>query len=165
MGRSLGLMAVVIAGLLLLGPARTLVFPDDAKWQGFDYRGELTAFERASGTAPVAPHGLPASWRANASSAHHTPSFDQLHIGWAVPGSAFAGLDEVTGQSQVPLAELVGDVGLKVRGTTIIDGRSWQVRTSARGETAYTARIRGLLLVVTGDATDAQLRLLAASLD
>lgn len=164
MGRSLGLMALVIAGLLLLGPARTLVFPNDAEWQGYDPSGSLTGFERVSGVAPLRPEGLPDTWRVNASSVQHTPKSDRLHIGWAVPGSAFAGLEELTGQWRRPLTELVGEEGLDVRRTTDIAGRTWDVRMSARGETVYTAEIGELLVVVTGDATDVQLRLLAASL-
>jgi hypothetical protein len=53
---------------------------------------------------------------------------------------------------------------MEVRGTTEIAGRSWDVRSSGRGETVYTAAVGELLVVVTGDATDTQLRLLAASL-
>jgi hypothetical protein len=164
MGRSLGLMAVVIAGLLLLGPARTLVFPHDAEWQGQDPSGSLTAFERASDVTPVRPDGLPDSWRVNASSAHHTPDYDQLHIGWAVPGTAFAGLDEFTGDFAGPLAEQLGIELKPAAPTTDIGGRTWMALKSARGETAYTAKIGELFVVVTGDATDAQLRLLASSL-
>jgi hypothetical protein len=164
MGRSLGLMAVVIAGLLLLGPARTLVFPHDAEWQGSNFTGAMSSFERASGVTPQRPEGLPDTWRVNTASARHKPQYDQVHVGWAVPGSAFAGLDELAGRWRTPLAELIGDEGMEVRGTTEIAGRSWDVRSSGRGETVYTAAVGELLVVVTGDATDTQLRLLAASL-
>jgi hypothetical protein len=163
MGRSLGLMAVVIAALLLLGPARTLVFPHSAEWKGYDPSGSLTAFERASGVAPLRPEGVPDTWRVNASSARHEPGYDQLHIGFAVPGSAFAGLDELAGKWQPALEEL-GIEFMPVPPTTSIDGRTWVILQSARGETAYTAKVGELFVVVTGDATDTQLRLLADSL-
>jgi hypothetical protein len=163
MGRSLGLMAVVIAGLLLLGPARTLVFPGDAEWQGYDPSGSLTAFERASGVTPLRPEGVPDTWRVNASSAVHRSGYDQLHIGFAVPGSAYAGLDELAGNWQPALEELGVEVG-PVPPTMDINGRRWMTLRSARGEEALVAKIGDLFVVITGDASDTQLQLLAASL-
>src|SRR4051812_50067873 len=63
MGRSLGLMAVVIAVLLLIGPARTLVFPGSAKMQAVDYSHRVTAFKEVAGIV-LAPTDLPPGWRA-----------------------------------------------------------------------------------------------------
>src|SRR3954454_5972116 len=65
MARSLGLMAVVIAGLLLLGPARTLVFPGGSERGPVDYTEPVNALEQVTPHALV-PVGLPADWRANA---------------------------------------------------------------------------------------------------
>jgi len=164
MGRSLGLMVVVVAALMLLGPARTLIFPGDAEWKAVDYTGTLTGFQRLTGTPPLRPTGLPSSWRANASTLRHTASADVLHVGWAVPGSHFAGLDEGVGPEQPLLDDSLGRAGRSVRGAATIDGERWDVRRSGRGETALTRQIGTVLVIVTGDATDAQLRVLAASL-
>jgi hypothetical protein len=165
MARSLGLMAVVVAGLLLLGPARTLVFPDDAKWQPVDYSSALRGFESVTGVAPLAPAGLPASWRANAGRVlAQDDGTAQLHVGWAVPGDRFAGLDETTGNGPALLRQVAGDGNVRAAGTTTVDGTVWQTTTSQRGEPVLFRRADGLTIVVTGDAGMAGLRLLAGSL-
>jgi hypothetical protein len=163
MGRSLGLMALVIVALLFLGPARALLFPGNDRMPAADYTSSLTGFARTAGVTPLAPTGLPASWRANAAGLHHTPSYDDLHIGWAVPGAHFAGLDEFTGQEH---AAEVSVLGREVTSTTAVTiaGMQWQLGRSQRGETALIRQAGALVVVVTGDATDVQLRLLAGSL-
>jgi hypothetical protein len=59
---------------------------------------------------------------------------------------------------------VLGAVGSKLRGTTDINGAAWDIRTSDRHETAYTRTVGRVFIVVTGNATDAELRLLAGSL-
>jgi len=59
---------------------------------------------------------------------------------------------------------VLGSNGLAVRGTTSIGGAVWQQRVSDRGEAALSRQIGHVTVVVTGDATGAQLALLAASL-
>src|SRR3954470_3439252 len=96
MRRSLGLMAVVIGVFLLIGPARTLVFPGSAKMQPVDYSHRVTAFKDVAGIV-LTPTLLPGGWRANAASFESTHGRAHLHIGFATPGSRFAGLDESNG--------------------------------------------------------------------
>lgn len=165
MVRSLGLMAVIVAALLFIG-ARYLIMPGSAERPPpADYSSVVQDFPRAAGAPVLAPTSLPASWRANA--ARLTAPSDgvtQLHIGWAVPGSRYAGLDEATGPPTALVGTVLGTAGLTVRGTTTIAGAVWQQRVSARGERAYTRQDGRLTVVVTGNATDTQLRLLAGSL-
>src|SRR3954464_9666766 len=80
MARSLGLMAVVIAALLLLGPARTLVFPGSAKVQPVDYTPRAAAFKQVAGTV-LAPADLPSGWRANAATFDSARGQARLHVG------------------------------------------------------------------------------------
>ena len=87
-----------------------------------------------------------------------------MHVGWSLPATRYAGLDEATGNPQVVLADVLGRRGSTVSGTTSIDGTPWQQRVSDRGETALTRTAGPLTVVVTGNATDAELRLLAALL-
>jgi hypothetical protein len=165
MARSLGLMAIIVAALLFLG-ARYLIMPGSAdRMPPADYSSELQAFPREVHGSVLVPTGLPPSWRANAARLSH-PSNDvtQLHIGWATPGSRFAGLDEANGAATALLSAVLGTRGLAVRGTTIINGVVWQQRVSSRGEPAISRHAGNVTVVVTGDATDTQLRLLAASL-
>lgn len=165
MVRSLGLLLVVIAALLFIGPARSLILPSSKdKMQAVDYSGYVSGFNDISSTPALVPSGLPTSWRANAGRLDHTATTAHLHIGWAVPGTAFAGLDESTGSPAALLREVTGRSSLQSRGTTTIAGEPWTVRQSSRGETTYTRDANGLFVIVTGNATDAQLRLLAAAL-
>jgi uncharacterized protein DUF4245 len=163
MARSLGLMAVVIAALLLIGPARTLVFPGAAKLRPVDYTHQVAAFKAIAGTV-LSPTDLPKAWRANSASFDSTPVRAHLHVGFATPGSLFAGFDESNGPAAQLISRVLGPRGAKVTGTTTIAGGSWEMRRSQRGEQALTTTTGRLTLVVTGSATDAQLRTLAGSL-
>lgn len=165
MARSLGLLLAIVAALLFIGPARSLILPGSKdKMQPIDYSGYVRGFNDLSTTPAVVPTGLPTSWRANAGDLSHTSTSAHLHIGWAVPGTAFAGLDEATGSSDALLRQVTGPASVQSRGTTTIGGESWTVRRSSRGETTYTRDVDGVFVIITGNATDTQLRLLAASL-
>jgi Protein of unknown function (DUF4245) len=164
MVRSLGLMAIVVAAVLLLA-GRALIFPGSARMPPVGYTDDVAGFRTLAGVPALAPAGLPASWRANAASlSQPRAGVVQLHVGWAVPGSAYAGLDEATGPGSAVIASVLGGRGAAVIGTTTIDGRSWQLRRSDRGEEALTLSGAPVTVVVTGSATDAQLRTLAGSL-
>src|SRR3954453_22615907 len=163
MGRSLGLMAVVIAVLLLIGPARTLIFPGSAKVQPVDYSHRVTAFKNVVGIV-LAPTDLPRGWRANAATFGSARGRAHLHIGFATPGSLFAGVDESNGPPAQLLSGVLGPRGTTVTGTTTIAGETWETRRSQRGEQALTVTRGPLTVVVTGSATERQLRTLAGSL-
>jgi hypothetical protein len=62
------------------------------------------------------------------------------------------------------LRTVTGQSALRVRGHTTIAEATWTVRRSDRGETVYARDVSGVFVIITGDATDAQLRLLASSL-
>jgi hypothetical protein len=162
--RSLGLMLVIILALLFIGPARSLIFPGKDRMPAVDYAGAVTGFDDVAGSPAVVPSGLPSSWRPNAASVDNITSAPHLHIGWAVPGTAFAGLDEGTGNANALLRSVVGRDALEVRTSTTIAGEVWSVRRSNRGETVFARNVNGTFVVITGSAKDAQLRLLAASL-
>jgi hypothetical protein len=164
MARSLGLMAVVVAALLFLG-GRYLIAPGAAdRMPPADYSGVVQAFGDDTGTV-LTPRGLPSTWRANAARLLHPASgAEQMHVGWVTTDSRFAGLDEASGADALVLSQVLGAAGSAVRGSTTIADTGWQVRRSDRGETAYTRLAGKTLVIVTGNATDAELRLLAQSL-
>jgi Protein of unknown function (DUF4245) len=163
MARSLGLMAVVITALLLLGPARTLVFPGDSTMKPVDYSHQVSAFAEVAGSV-LSPVGVPHGWRANAARFDRSRGSARLHIGFATPGSHFAGLDETNGPAAALIANVLGARAATVTGTTTIDGDTWELRRSDRGEEALTLTTGGLTVVITGSASDQQLRTLAGSL-
>jgi hypothetical protein len=166
MALSLGLMAVVIAGLLFIGPARALVLPGAHRMAAVDYADVAKGFGTVTHHAAVVPVRLPASWRANAARLTRATGAigTCLHIGWATPGSLFAGLDECDGAPDRLVHSVLGSRGAAVRGTRGIGGSEWQTRVSQRGEQAVTRSFGAVFVVVTGSATDAQLSLLASSL-
>jgi len=165
MVRSLGLMAVIVTALLFIG-ARYLIMPGSAERPPpADYSSVVQDFPRAAGVPVLAPGALPTTWRANAARlAAPAAGAMQLHIGWAVPGSRYAGLDEATGSPAALISSVLGSRGQQASGTTTIGGVVWDQRTSSLGERAYTRQVGKVTVVVTGNATDEQLRLLAGSL-
>ena len=166
MGRSLGLMAVIMAAVLLLTPARGLIFPDrNDRMPAVDYSDVVTGFHQVTGQAALAPAGLPTSWRANATNLTGSSAVDErLHIGFVTPGSRYAGLDETTGDGFALIKDVLGNRGIATIGSTTIDGVTWQVHTSDRGERSLTRAVDGLTVVVTGNARYADLNRLCASL-
>ena len=164
MARSLGLMVVVVAALLLLGPGRTLLFPGDDRRPVVDYSHVAAAFTTEAGTPAVLPVALPAGWRPNAATLTRPKTGVRLHVGWTTPGEKFAGLDESVGPPTRFVVTVLGRRGVTTVGTIEIGSRTWEVRRSQRGETALTRAFGDVTVVVTGDAPDLQLGDLAASL-
>lgn len=163
MVRSFGLMAIVVAVTLVFVPG--LFHPSASqRFPRVDYSDYVTGFRQLTGRAALVPAGLPSDWKANAARLTGKRHNAHLHIGWAVPGSEYAGLEE----SVIPASEFIrsalGARALAVTGFQQIDGVAWQRRTSSRGEPALTRTTAGLTLVVTGSATPQQLATLAASL-
>ena len=165
MGRSLGLMAIIMAAVLFLTPARGLIFPDKKdRMPPVDYSSVVSGFATVSHHRALVPAGLPSSWRANASSLFgNTPSNAHFHVGWVTPGSQFAGLDESTGDPDGLIKSVLGNRGATVTGTTSIGGSEWQLRISDMGERSLTRTADGLTVVITG-SPKADINLLCASL-
>src|SRR4051794_25016467 len=153
MGRSLGLMAVVIAVLLLIGPARTLVFPGSAKMQPVDYSHRVTAFKDVAGIV-LAPTDLPRGWRANAASLDSIRGRAHLHIGFATPGEGFAGVDESNGSPGQLVRDILGARGSRVTGTTTVAGQTWEMRRSQGGGQGLTGKNGAATGGGTGKPTD-----------
>jgi hypothetical protein len=166
MGRSLGLMAVIMAVVLLATPARGLIFPDrNDRMPAKDYSSVVSGFGQVTHRPALAPAGLPSSWRANAANLSGSSAADErLHIGFVTPDSSYAGLDETTGDGAALIADVLGRRAATTTGTTTIDGTTWDVRTSDRGERSLTRVADGLTVVVTGNARAADLDRLCASL-
>lgn len=166
MGRSLGLMAVIMAVVLFATPARGLIFPDrNDRMPAVDYSDVVSGFGQVTHHPALGPAGLPTTWRANAANLSGSSAADErLHIGFATPGSRYAGVDETTGDPAALIHDVLGPRGAATTGTTTIDGAVWDVRTSDRGERSLTRTVDGLTIVVTGNARPADLDVLCGSL-
>jgi hypothetical protein len=163
MVRSLGLIAVIVAVTLLFVPS---LF-DPGKSDRFpvaDFSDYVTGFHEVTGRAALAPDPVPSGWRANAGALTGPKAAEHLHIGFAVPGSRYAGLEESVAPARTFIASVLGVRGTTVTGRVPISGAVWRSSTSARGEYSLARTVHGLTVVVTGSASAAQLRTLAASL-
>jgi Protein of unknown function (DUF4245) len=151
--------------------------PHAAQPVAISYRGDQAALARLAPYPAVAPAGLPASW---------TPVSSDLTTGGPVSGTAGAGtvtwaLGYATPDGAlVSLEETNASAAPFVRrmtnnGTVLLPaqpppagpgGRAWTFSaTPARGQRSmYATSPAGFTVVVTGSATWADLRLLAASL-
>lgn len=164
MGRSLGLMAVILAIVLFATPARELIFSRNLV-APVDYSGYVQGFGRVAHLPAFAPVGLPSSWRANSATlTGSSAANERLHIGFVTPGSRYAALEETTGDSAAFISAMLGTRGATTFGTTTIDGVTWDVRTSDRGERSLTRTVGRVTVVVTGNARTDDLDRLAASL-
>lgn len=165
MARSLALMAVVIAALLFLGPARALIFPGGDRMAPVDFSHQIRGFATLAGTPALAPLHSPQGWRATTATLSRSARHGAvLHIGWATPGSRYAGLDETSGDGRSLVRSVLGARGERVLGVVGLGSTTWQRRASQRGEEALTRQAGPLTIVITGNATGAQLGLLATSL-
>ncbi|SCX38279.1 Protein of unknown function [Klenkia marina] len=114
----------------------------------------------------LVPQDLPAGWRptsvrTDAGQATEAGDPVTLSIGWFTPGEEYAGFVIGDDPRAEDLAEVVD--GARDGGVVEIGDRRWEQLTTARGETAFRLEDGAATVVVTGSATDDELRTLAAS--
>ncbi len=132
-----------------------------------DTSGGIQLASARAGYPLLVPQDLPEDWRAtsirtDAGAATEAGDPVTLAIGWVTPGEEFAGY--VIGDD--PRADDLDAVlsGAEEAGTVQIGGRGWVELTTAREETAYRLDAgAGVVAVVTGSASDDELRTLAAA--
>ena len=155
----------------LLGAAIIVVAvpaPHAAEPVPVSYRGDLTELAALAPYPAVAPAGLPASWQPVSSlltvGGANGAGTVTWQLGFTTPDGLLASLEE----SNAPAAGFIRRMTNDGTGLTSIDlnGRSWsRTNTPSRGQRSlYFTGPAGLVVVVTGNATWAQLRQLAASL-
>jgi hypothetical protein len=122
------------------------------------------AAAQASYTVLV-PSGLssgyrPTSARTDAGSVRHGDPVT-LQIGYLTPSQQYAGFAE----SDDPRADALTSVldGAQEHGTVDLGGTVWTRSTTGRGETALSLRSGSLTVVITGSASDTELRTVAGS--
>lgn len=163
MVRSLGLVAVVIAATLIFVPG--LLHPNKSqRFAGVDYTDYVVGFRQLTGKVALRPYSLPYGWKSNAASLTGTKTTAHLHIGWAAPGGHFAGLEESVTDPAAFVSSTLGVPMNAPTNTVVIGDEKWQTLTSGRGEYSLTRARAGVIFVITGSATEAQLRLLAEAL-
>jgi hypothetical protein len=137
------------------------------------YRGDLIKLARLAPYPAVAPVGLPASWQPVSSGltvgGANGAGTVTWQLGYTTPGGSLASLEETNAGAAAFVRRMTND------GTVLptsqlaparLDGRTWNLSaTPARGQRSmYVTSPAGFTIVVTGNATWAELRELAASL-
>jgi Protein of unknown function (DUF4245) len=155
----------------LLGAAIIIVAvpaPHAAEPVTISYAGDLARLARLAPYPAVAPAGLPASWQPVSSGlavgGANGPGTVTWQLGFMTPDGALAALAESDASAAAFVRRMTND------GTPLtparLDGRTWSLSaTPSRGQRSmYVTSPPGFTVVVTGDATWAELRELAASL-
>ena len=142
--------------------------PHAAEPVTISYRSDLAKLTRLASYPVVAPQDLPATWQpvssGLAAGGANGAGTVTWQLGYATPDGALATLEE----TNAPAASFVQR--MTNSGTTLgpvqVNGRAWTLAsTPARGQRSmYVTGADRLTLVVTGNASWAQLRQLAASL-
>lgn len=142
------------------------------------YRGDLAALARLAPYPAVAPAGLPASWQpvssALAVGGANGAGTVTWHLGYVTPGGALASLEETNASAGAFVRRMTND-GTALPPSQLapsqlaparLDGQTWNLSaTPARGQRSmYVISPAGFTVVITGNATWAELRELAASL-
>ena len=142
------------------------------------YRGNLVRLARLAPYPAVAPVGLPDSWQPVSSGltvgGANGAGTVTWQLGYTTPGGSLASLEETNASAGAFVRRMTND------GTALLpsqlapsqlapgrlDGQTWHLSaTPARGQRSmYVTSPAGFTVVVTGNATWAELRDLAASL-
>ena len=132
------------------------------------YRADLAKLSRLAPYPAVAPHGLPASWRPVGSGlavgGANGAGTVTWHLDFTTPDGLLASLEETNAGAAAFVRRMTNN------GTALapssVDGRTWNLSaTPARGQRSmYRVSPAGFTVVITGNATWAELRQLAASL-
>jgi hypothetical protein len=155
----------------LLGAAVIIVAvpaPHAAVPVPISYAGDLARLARLAPYPAVAPAGLPASWQPVSSSVAVGGANGRGTVTWQLgfmtPGGALAALAESNASPAAFARRMTND------GTALtpadLNGQTWCLNSApGRGQRSmYLTSAAGFTLVITGNATWAQLRELAASL-
>jgi hypothetical protein len=166
-----------LAGLGCLAAAAVVVVaipaPHAAEPVPVSYRGDLARLARLAPYPAVAPAGLPASWQPVSSSlaagGANGAGTVTWHLGYQTPDGALASVEETNASAGAFVRRMTNDgttPGPARLAPAPLDGGTWRLSaTPARGQRSmYVTSPAGFTVVVTGNATWAELRQLAASL-
>ena len=154
---------VAVAALIVAIP-----MPHAAEPVTISYHSDLVKLTRLAPYQAVAPAGLPATWQPVSSGlavgGANGAGTVTWQLGYATPDNALATLEE-TNASAAGFIRRMTNSGTTV-GTIQVSGQAWtQSSTPARGQRSiYVTNADHVTLIVTGNASWAQLSDLAAAL-
>jgi hypothetical protein len=131
------------------------------------YRADLARLAAAAPYPAVAPGGLPGSWQpvssALALGGGNGPGTVTWHLGYLTPDGSLASVEE-SNASAAGFVRRMTNEGTALT-PAVLAGRTWsRSATPARGQRSMYLTGAGFTVVVTGNASWAELRELAASL-
>ncbi len=162
-GRSVLTCLVLCAAIIVAVPLHHATGP-----VAVGYQGDLAKLTRTASYTVVAPVGLPEPWTPVSSSlaagGANGPGTVTWHLGYMTPSGSLASLEE-TNASAATFIRRMTNSGAPAAAARIA-GQTWSASsTPGRDQRSlYRTRPGGPTLVVTGTATWAELRTLAASL-
>ncbi len=150
----------------LLGAALIIVAvpaPHVVQPVAVSYRADLARVAAAAPYPVVAPEGLPASWQPVSSSVALGAGTVTWHLGYLTPGGSLASVEESNARAAGFVRRMTND------GTPLaplrLAGQAWsRGATPARGQRSLYLTGHGFTVVVTGNASWAELAERAASL-
>jgi Protein of unknown function (DUF4245) len=129
----------------------------------FDYSGVLVQARDLAPYDVLAPFGLPDTWVPTSARTAREGAAVTWHVGFVTPGDDYAGLEQSDGAPASFVAQLA-DRGVDA-GTVEIGGATWRrVQGGDPEPRALVLRGDRVTTAVAGNATWAELRVLAASL-
>ena len=145
--------------------------PHAAEPVTISYSGDLTALGRLAPYPAVAPAGLPASWQPVSSSlavgGANGAGTVTWQLGLMTPDGTLAALAETNASAAAFIRRMTnGGNPYSPLAPVRLDGQAWNLSSApSRGQRSmYLTSPAGLTVVITGNATWAELRELAASL-
>ena len=158
----------------LLGAAVIIVAvpaPHAAEPVTISYSGDLATLSRLAPYPAVAPAGLPASWQPVASGlaigGANGPGTVTWQLGFMTPDGTLAWLEETNAAAAAFVRRMTNDGNpYSALPPARLNGQTWRLSSAAaRGQRSmYLTSAGGFTVVVTGNATWAELRELAAAL-
>ncbi len=145
--------------------------PHTAEPVTINYSGDLATLSRLAPYPAVAPAGLPASWQPVSSGlavgGANGPGTVTWQLGFMTPDGALASLEETNAAAAAFVRRMTNDGNPhSALPPARLNGQTWRLSSApSRGQRSmYLISPAGFTLVVTGNATWAELRELAGSL-
>lgn len=168
MVRSLAVVFAFVVAVMLISPARELIFPTGSYAQVVHVVSYADQLRGARTVAPgriFAPVGLDARWRPTSARVDpgSRPGLVTFHIGFVTPAQQYAALEETTGDPVAFRGTVLGS-GARPVGTTSVGGVAWQEWRASDGSFALLRTVRPTTVILTGGAALGELRTLAGTL-
>ena len=166
MVRSFLVVGAVTLAVLLAGASRELIFPRGdiaARVKVVDGSNEIAAARRLAPHEMLTSSGLSPRWRLTSARFEPNGTAVDLHLGYVTPEEKYAELDESTGDSD-PFIEQVLGKGVQPLPPITLGVQHWDQRRTRQRERALVRRVGRATLVVTGNASPAELQTLVRSL-